>query len=127
VVPPKVKDSVPNIIGAKKTETPAKKQEAAAAPVADYDEAELEAEISDIPAAATENRPVIGSYRVTSKANFYNQPDENTLRSTFISPSYDKVVDAYEDKNGFIFVVYTNDLGYTSRGWLSKQDLTIVE
>jgi hypothetical protein len=71
-----------------------------------------------------EARPVIAKYRVTSKANFYNSPDENTMRSTFISESANKTVNALEDKNGFIYVEYTNDLGFTSKGWLSKTDLT---
>lgn len=71
-----------------------------------------------------ESRTVIGKYRITSKANFYNAPDENTMRSTFISESSNKTVNALEDKNGFIFVEYTNDLGFTSKGWLSKKDLT---
>ena len=79
-----------------------------------------------VPAAAPadDSRPVIGRYRITSKANFYNSPDENTMRSTFISESANKTVGALDDKNGFIFVVYTNDLGFTSKGWLSKKDLT---
>jgi hypothetical protein len=72
----------------------------------------------------SESKPVVGRYRISSKANFYNAPDENTMRSTFISESSNKVVNALEDKNGFIFVEYTNDLGFTSKGWLSKKDLT---
>jgi len=75
-------------------------------------------------AQPAESRPVIAKYRVTSKANFYNAPDENTMRSTFISQSANKTVNALEEKNGFIYVEYTNDLGFTSKGWLSKQDLT---
>lgn len=71
-----------------------------------------------------ESRPVIAKYRVTSKANFYNSPDENTMRSTFIAESANKTVNALEDRNGFIYVEYTNDLGFTSKGWLSKTDLT---
>jgi hypothetical protein len=75
-------------------------------------------------AQPAEPRPVIAKYRVTSKANFYNSPDENTMRSTFINASGNKVVNALEDKNGFIYVEYTNDLGFTAKGWLSKTDLT---
>lgn len=69
------------------------------------------------------SRPVIGTYKVTSKANFYNNADENTLRSSFISAG-NKTVNALEDKNGFIYVEYTNDNGMINRGWLSKKDLT---
>ncbi len=74
--------------------------------------------------AATAEKPVIGKYLVSSKANFYSAPDENTLRSYFISPGSDKVVNALEDKNGFIYVEFKNDVGYTTKGWLSKADLT---
>lgn len=79
------------------------------------------------PPAPAESRPVVGKYKVTSKANFYNSPDENTLKGSFIRQSSNRVVDALEDRNGFIYVVYTNDLGYTTRGWLSKKDLTKVD
>ena len=74
-----------------------------------------------------ESRRVLAFYRVTSKANFYEAPDENTMKSSFISQLNPVRLGALDDKNGFIFVVYTNDIGYTSRGWLSKKDLTKVE
>ena len=148
---PQVKDSVPNIIGTTKNTTAEKqpaKQKAAAiiTPDEEYNEEEVNATLREkiTPVnknavktsppvtevqtpAATEpvvSRPVIGRYKVTSKANFYNSPDENNMRSTFISESANKTVNALEDKNGFIFVEYTNDLGFTSKGWLSKKDLT---
>ncbi len=73
------------------------------------------------------SRPVVGKYKVTSKANFYNNADENTLRSAFISGGSNKTVEALEDKNGFIFVEYKNDNGLLSRGWLSKTDLTKID
>lgn len=78
-------------------------------------------------APAVASRPVIGKYKVTSKANFYNNADENTLRSTFISGNSNKTVEALEDKNGFIYVEYKNDNGLVSRGWLSKTDLSKIE
>lgn len=143
VTPPIARDSVPTIIGGKKTvanEKPASvpnkpaAQKASVTPVADeqYNEEEVNAAIEEndskpAPVAAKpveENRPVIARYKVTSKANFYNSPDEASMRGTFISGSINKTVEALEEKNGFIFVVYKNDLGFTSRGWLSKQDLT---
>ncbi|HUQ65350.1 MAG TPA: hypothetical protein VM101_04310 [Flavitalea sp.] len=147
---PAVKDSVPNIIGAAKNTTAEKqsgKQKAAVVitPDEEYNEDEVNATLREkvtpvnknavksTPAVTAhqntarfqsdETKPVIGRYRITSKANFYNSPDENTMRSTFISESANKTVNAFEEKNGFIYVVYTNDLGYTSRGWLSKKDL----
>jgi hypothetical protein len=154
-IPPAVKDSVPNIIGnnkgtaaAKKT-VEAKKKPVAVAPAPkeeEYNEAEVEAALKEestttntkktvTPPPAVEqqppvqqpSRPVIARYKVTSKANFYNGPDENTLRSAFISAGPNKVVDALDDKNGFIYVEYVNDHGMLSKGWLSKTDLTKSE
>ncbi|MBA4166727.1 MAG: hypothetical protein H0X41_04145 [Chitinophagaceae bacterium] len=76
------------------------------------------------PAPAPAERTVIGKYMISSKANFYSAPDGNTLRSYFISPGDGKVVNALEDKNGFIYVEFKNDVGYVTKGWLSKADLT---
>lgn len=112
-----------------------KSQKAAVKATADeeYNEEEVNSVINEktdsAPVAAApkpveEAKPVIARYKVTSKANFYNNPDENSMRGTFISGSANKIVDAYDEKNGFIYVVYTNDLGFTSKGWLSKTDLT---
>lgn len=69
-------------------------------------------------------KPVLGKYVVTSKANFYNDADENTLRSYFISPGSNKIVNALDEKNGFIYVEFKNEVGYVTKGWLSKADLT---
>ncbi len=74
-----------------------------------------------------ESRRVLAFYKVTSKANFYKAPDENTMTNAFIFQMNPVRLGALDDKNGFIFVVYTNNIGYTIRGWLSKKDLTKVE
>jgi serine/threonine-protein kinase len=138
---PVVKDSVPNIIARSqeimrsalrtKEEAAAKataeeKQAAAAQQPPKPAERDVETVTQSAP-APVDTRPVIARYRVTSKANFYNDANENALRNTFISSGNDKIVGALEDKNGFIYVEYTNDLGYTSRGWLSKKDLTKLQ
>ena len=79
---------------------------------------------SPAPVAQTPvEQQVIAKYAVSSKANFYSAPDGNTLRSYFISPGPNKVVNALEEKNGFIYVEFKNDVGYVTKGWLSKADL----
>ena len=115
------------------TEKPkAPSQKAAVTAVADeeYDEDEVNRVISEDSQSqrfaatakpAEENRPVIAKYKVTSKANFYNSPDENSMRGTFISGDANKTVGALEEKNGFIFVVYTNDLGFTSKRLVEQE------
>jgi eukaryotic-like serine/threonine-protein kinase len=73
-----------------------------------------------------ENQPVKSSgtkYKVRSKAFFYNQPDETTRREAFIVHWNNAILTPQEERNGFVFVVYTNHLGQTSKGWLRIEDL----
>ena len=132
IVPPaapaqEVKDSVPNIVFQNREEAKPEKPIVQETPPAVKEEMDVESARGQFPAEPVDTRPVIARYRVTSKANFYNAPDENTMKGTFISQGMDKIVGALEEKNGFIYVVYTNDLGYTSKGWLSVKDLTKME
>lgn len=141
-----VRDSVPNIIGAAGPSAASRQPTAASQAEEEYDEAAVEALLAGLPPESPEtsrqvitptpvtpppppvvNRPVIGRYHVSSKANFYDSPDENTLRNVFIAQGGNKIVSALEDRNGFIYVEYKNDRGYTTRGWLSKKDLTKAE
>ena len=70
----------------------------------------------------------VGSrYTVKSKAYFHNSPDETTRREAFIVSWNNAILEALEDKNGFIYVIFTNEAGQTSRGWLKKSDLSLVE
>lgn len=67
-------------------------------------------------------------YKVISVAYFYNEPNEGTRRKAYINHwnnSY-ATLKADDEKNGFIYVVFKNHLGQTSRGWLRKKDLTEV-
>jgi eukaryotic-like serine/threonine-protein kinase len=66
-------------------------------------------------------------YTVKSKAFFHNQPDESTRREAFIVHWNNAILEALDEKNGFIYVVYTNEAGQTSRGWIKKSDLDPVE
>lgn len=128
--PAPVKDSVPNIIGNKKPVAQKQKPAVALTPDDEYNEDEVNAALNEKSkpvkraTAAPALRHPIARYKVTSKANFYNSADENSMRGTFITGDADKTVEALEDKNGFIYVEYTNDLGFTSKGWLSKKDLS---
>jgi hypothetical protein len=70
-----------------------------------------------------------GRYKIRGKAYFHNEPDENTRRNAFVlhwNNSY-ATLEALEDKNGFIYVIFTNHLGQTSKGWLPKEDLIQVK
>jgi serine/threonine-protein kinase len=62
-------------------------------------------------------------YMVVSKAYFYNSPDETTRRNAFVVPGNNAIVSAQEEQNDFVYVVFTNTQGQTSKGWLRKKDL----
>jgi eukaryotic-like serine/threonine-protein kinase len=66
-------------------------------------------------------------YKVRNKAYFHNEPDESTRRDAFIVHWNNAVLKPLEEKNGFIYIVFTNHLGQVSKGWLSKSDLIQVK
>ncbi len=62
-------------------------------------------------------------YLVIDTAYFNNKPDKSTRRKTYLDPLNKNVLNPIDDKNGFIYVVYTNRLGLTSKGWIDKKNL----
>ncbi|MBA2746439.1 MAG: serine/threonine protein kinase [Flavisolibacter sp.] len=68
-----------------------------------------------------------GKYTVNNRAYFHNQPDESTRREAFIVHWNNAVLEPLEEKDDFLYVVFTNSAGQTSKGWLKKSDLTKVE
>jgi serine/threonine-protein kinase len=69
-------------------------------------------------------RSVIGQYKVDAeKAYFHNEPDPNTKRNAYLIPSEDAIINALEERNGFLYTEFTNTRGQTSKGWLRAQDL----
>jgi serine/threonine-protein kinase len=69
----------------------------------------------------------ITRYKVRNKAYFHNEPDASTRRNAFIIHWNNAVLTPQDEKNGFIYIVFTNHLGQVSKGWLSKDDLIKVE
>jgi hypothetical protein len=68
-------------------------------------------------------------FKVKSKAYLHTEPDHNTRRNAFIvhwNNSY-ATLKALDEKNGFVYIVFTNHKGQTSRGWLRKSDLYPVD
>ncbi len=65
-------------------------------------------------------------YKVINRAYFHNEPDESTKRDAFIVHWNNATLKPLSEKNGFIYVVFTNHLGQTSKGWLQKKDLKRV-
>ena len=66
-------------------------------------------------------------YKVRNKAYFHNEPDAGTRRKAFIIHWNNAVLKPLDEKNGFVYIVFTNHLGQTSKGWLSKSDLAEVK
>ncbi len=62
-------------------------------------------------------------YTVRDTTFFHNQPDESSIRKSYLDPLHNNVLDPIRDKNGFIYIVYTNQFGRTSKGWINKKDL----
>ncbi|HVK97402.1 MAG TPA: serine/threonine-protein kinase [Flavisolibacter sp.] len=75
----------------------------------------------------TENKESGSKYKVRSKAFFHDEPDASTKREAFIVHWNNAVLTPIEEENGFIYVVFTNHLGQTSKGWLQKKDLIAVK
>ncbi|RPD51552.1 protein kinase domain-containing protein [Paracnuella aquatica] len=72
---------------------------------------------------APEPRRVIGEYKVVSeRAYFHNEADQATRRSAYMIPS-EEIIKGLEEKNGFIYVEFTNNRNQTSKGWLLREDL----
>lgn len=72
-------------------------------------------------------RTVIGQYKVLAdRAYFHNEPDEATRRGAYMIQSND-IINALDDKNGFIYTEFTNRNGQTSKGWLKKEDLITLD
>ncbi|HEU4903311.1 MAG TPA: hypothetical protein VFT06_10975, partial [Flavisolibacter sp.] len=65
-------------------------------------------------------------YKVRSKAFFHDSPEESTQRKAFIVHWNNAVLKPLRDRNGFVYVVFTNHEGQTSKGWLSKDDLIVI-
>lgn len=70
-----------------------------------------------------ENNEKLGEYKVKSRAYFHDEADENTRRNAFIVHWNNAVLKPLDEQQGFIYVVFTNHLGQTSKGWLNKNDL----
>jgi type I restriction enzyme M protein len=62
-------------------------------------------------------------YTVTDTTFFHDEPDESTRRKSYLDPLNKNILTPIQDRNGFIYIVYTNRSGRTSKGWINKKDL----
>ena len=75
------------------------------------------------PDERTTNNALSVKYTVRDTTFFHNQPDESSTRKSYLDPLNNNVLDPIQEKNGFIYIVYTNRFGRTSKGWINKKDL----
>jgi type I restriction enzyme M protein len=66
-------------------------------------------------------------YTVINKTWFYSEPDSGKRKTLFLQPRQDLVLIPTAEENGFVYVVYVNKKGQSTRGWLDKKDLEPVE
>ena len=73
------------------------------------------------------NANSIGKYTLAvPKAHFHNEPDESTRRAAFINHWNKAILTPTEERDGFVYIIYTNHQGQTSKGWMKKSDLKPV-
>lgn len=88
-------------------------------PTADEDsEDNTPSELADPPATRSKKYTLS-----VQKAFFHDQPQESTRRNAFLVHWNNAELTALEDRNGFIYVVFFNNEGQITKGWLRKQDL----
>ena len=63
---------------------------------------------------------------VAGRAYFHNEPNAGSRRDAYLTPS-DEVMTAIEERGDYVYVVFTNRDGVTSRGWVLKNDLSPIE
>jgi len=69
-----------------------------------------------------------GTYRVDAdRVYFHNGPNAGTRRNAYLVRETRESLQAIKEENGFIYVVFTNHLGQTSRGWIRKSDLRRID
>ena len=80
-------------------------------------------QVSPLVIRTTNDRPATRYTVAKGQAHFHNRPDPSTRRKAFINHWNKAVLQPLDEQNGFVYIVYTNHLGQTSKGWLKIQDL----
>ena len=62
-------------------------------------------------------------YVVVNRAYFYSTPDSNSRRDIYINQYSNTILTPTDQKNGFVYVVYVNKHGESTKGWINKKDL----
>jgi len=82
------------------------------------------AEASDSSNAITENSSETNkSYFATTKAFFYNEPNDSTIRKAYLGEGDVAVVTKIQNEFGYIS--FTNSQGQVTKGWVKMSDLQV--
>ena len=63
------------------------------------------------------------AYTIINTAFFYNAPDKNSRSDIYLTAG-DATLTLLDETNDFRYVIFTNDKGKTTKGWLLKKDFT---
>ncbi len=66
-------------------------------------------------------------YRVVDTTYFHNHPSISSVRKIYLDPHKNAILTPLHESNGFIYIVYTNKLKITSKGWIDKRYLARIE
>lgn len=86
-----------------------------------------EKENNSVPKTGNGGFDFFARYKVQGKAHFYTEPNESTKRPAFITHWNNAVLKPLDEQDGYVYVIFTNFRGETSRGWLAKADLIKVK
>lgn len=113
---PQVKDTSPSTIVNEPTTDPMQFDTAAK----NSDDADAQTQTNNSPTGTVQ-------YTVKSRAYFHDEPVETTRRNAYMVTENNALLEPLDEKDGFVYVVYTNAAGQVSRGWLLKKDLEVKE
>ncbi|MEO5984970.1 MAG: hypothetical protein ABIP80_05660, partial [Ferruginibacter sp.] len=80
------------------------------------------AQPNEVEPGRTANAVSGAKYKVINTAHFHDRPDESTRRNAYLTVN-DVVITALDEQNDFIYIVFTNTGGQTSKGWVMKKNL----
>jgi hypothetical protein len=80
----------------------------------------------DSAASTGKHQPRSGNvYTIINTAFFYNAPDKNSRSNIYLTAGDAKLA-LMDETNDFRYVIFTNDKGQTTKGWLLKKDFIPV-
>lgn len=83
--------------------------------------------VENKPEDTTASQDSLQGYTVINKAWFHSEPDSSKRKVFYLQPRQNLILKATAEENGFVYVVYINKKGQSTRGWLDKKDLEPVE